>query len=288
MAGKPDTWMPMYWGKFFLDTSEFDDSMTGAYASLLGHCWTRGGRLPDNDDQLWRLARSTPSRWKRQRDVLGRPPYFTVEGGYWTQKRLTAELEKATKTYSTSVENGKKGGRPRKRKETETETKTKPAGFENGKVTETQETLEQTTPKAQKSIEPSENQGFASQTLSGEPPDDTDLAGQKPHVNGKSHDKADRLRAWRAEAVSILAFLNEKTGRKYEAVAANVDLVVALLKTGVEPQLIRQVIAKKAREWRGDAKMDQYARPKTLFNRTNFANYAGEIVEPPADDGAEQ
>ena len=76
---------------------------------------------------------------------------------------------------------------------------------------------------------------------------------------------------------AILIFLNEKTGKKYQPVKANLNLISARLKEYSEDQL-RQVIAKKCREWGTDDKMAQYLTPKTLFNATNFANYAGELV----------
>jgi len=85
------------------------------------------------------------------------------------------------------------------------------------------------------------------------------------------------IRLLRKQAVEILNFLNDKTGRNYQPVAANIDLIVARLKDGATLEDCRQVIAKKAREWKGDAKMDEYLRPLTLFNRTKFAQYQGEL-----------
>jgi hypothetical protein len=40
------------------------------------------------------------------------------------------------------------------------------------------------------------------------------------------------------------------------------------------------VIAKKCREWLHDEHMNEYLRPATLFNRTKFAQYQGELVPP--------
>ncbi len=37
------------------------------------------------------------------------------------------------------------------------------------------------------------------------------------------------------------------------------------------------MIANRCLAWVGDSKMDEYLRPKTLFNATNFANYAGQL-----------
>ena len=76
----------------------------------------------------------------------------------------------------------------------------------------------------------------------------------------------------------VLTFLNEKTGRNYRPVKANIEMIAARLKEGATVDECRQVIAKKCREWRADEKMESYLRPKTLFNRTNFAQYQGELT----------
>lgn len=83
--------------------------------------------------------------------------------------------------------------------------------------------------------------------------------------------------SFRKQAIEILGFLNEKTERNYQPVLANVDIIVARLKDGATLADLRAVVAKKAREWKGDAKMDLYIRPATLFNRTKFAQYQGEL-----------
>ena len=77
---------------------------------------------------------------------------------------------------------------------------------------------------------------------------------------------------------NILEFLNQKAGRNYLPVSANLDLIISRLKEGYEDRHFKQVIAKKCREWGEDEKMQAYLRPKTLFNKTNFANYTGELV----------
>lgn len=90
----------------------------------------------------------------------------------------------------------------------------------------------------------------------------------KPDESSVSH---------KSEAVEILEFLNTKTGRGYRPVKANIEMIIARLKEGATVADCRQVIAKKTREWGTDEKMEQYLRPKTIFNRTNFANYVGEL-----------
>lgn len=80
----------------------------------------------------------------------------------------------------------------------------------------------------------------------------------------------------RHQAEEILNFLNNKTGRAYEAVPANVNRILARLKE-FSADDIRAVIAKKCREWGADDRMREYLRPKTLFAAENFANYHGEL-----------
>lgn len=96
-------------------------------------------------------------------------------------------------------------------------------------------------------------------------------------LSGKPDESA-RMKNLRAEAVSVLSFLNAKTGRNFLPVEANVKLLVARFREGFTPAQCRQVIAKKSREWGTDEKMETFLRPKTLFNATNFANYCGELV----------
>lgn len=82
------------------------------------------------------------------------------------------------------------------------------------------------------------------------------------------------------DAIQVLNFLNQKTGRSYEPVDANLKPIAARLREGSSVDDLRAVVAKKCREWAGDPKMDVYLRPKTLFNATNFANYKGELGAP--------
>lgn len=98
------------------------------------------------------------------------------------------------------------------------------------------------------------------------------LSGKKP--DGDSSPKNFKLRE---DAKTVIAFLNQKTGRNYEPVKANLGMIMARLQEGSTVEDCKQVIAKKAREWVSDEKMSLYLRPKTLFSGTNFAQYKGEL-----------
>jgi uncharacterized phage protein (TIGR02220 family) len=84
----------------------------------------------------------------------------------------------------------------------------------------------------------------------------------------------------KSDAVSVLEFLNEKTGKAFRPVDSNLKLIAARLKSGASVQDCFTVIARKNREWGSDPKMAQYLRPATLFSATNFEQYLGECVVP--------
>lgn len=83
---------------------------------------------------------------------------------------------------------------------------------------------------------------------------------------------------YRQQASEIIAFLNSKAERNFDLNGANADHVIARLKDGESMDDLRAVIAKKCREWKGDEKMNMYLRPATLFNRTKYASYKGELL----------
>jgi uncharacterized phage protein (TIGR02220 family) len=100
---------------------------------------------------------------------------------------------------------------------------------------------------------------------------------KQTHV-GLAPDPARQKKAeLRKTAAEIINFLNAKAGRSFDANGANADFVVARLKEGATVEDLRAVVAKKCRDWKGDEKMSAYLRPETLFGRTKFASYKGEL-----------
>lgn len=93
-------------------------------------------------------------------------------------------------------------------------------------------------------------------------------------------------RNYRADAREVLEFLNAKTGKHFRPVEATLALIAARLRgqspgSAVEVQTCKSLIAKKARDWLPDEKMHAYLRPETLFNRTKFESYLGELTSCP-------
>lgn len=86
-----------------------------------------------------------------------------------------------------------------------------------------------------------------------------------------------KLLSGKPNATSVLGHLNEQTGKNYQDVKANLSLIEARLKEGFTVDQCKAVIDAKVKTWAQDEKMSAYLRPKTLFNATNFAQYAGEL-----------
>ena len=112
--------------------------------------------------------------------------------------------------------------------------------------------------------------------MSGKP----DVSTLKNSDNEKSKTQKQDHAQLKSQAMEVLNFLNEKTGRGYRPGAINLNFIMARLKSGASVMDCRQIIAKKNREWKGDTKMAEYLRPATLFNATKFEQYLGELVIP--------
>ena len=86
-------------------------------------------------------------------------------------------------------------------------------------------------------------------------------------------------------AIEIINFLNHKTGRRYPArnprgiPTANAEVVLHRLREGYSVDDCKSVIAKKCRDWLHDEKMSRYLTPETIFRRSNFERYIGELGE---------
>ncbi len=118
-ASRPDTWMPMFWGDYFKKTNHLSTVEHGAYMLLIGHYWTTGRPLPDDDAVLARITRQSLAAWRRMREVIA--PFFDPVDGRWQHERIDAEIDRATRFIEKQTANGARGGRPPR-----TETQTKP------------------------------------------------------------------------------------------------------------------------------------------------------------------
>lgn len=78
-------------------------------------------------------------------------------------------------------------------------------------------------------------------------------------------------------AEEVLNYLNEKTGKKFQAVNGSLKFIESRLREGATVDQCHAVIDLKCLSWLKDSKMKDYLRPQTLFNAEKFAAYVGEI-----------
>lgn len=88
------------------------------------------------------------------------------------------------------------------------------------------------------------------------------------------------------EITEVIAYLNDLTGRNLSDQSAQTKFIRARLKDGATVDQLKRIVDFKAREWLVSPKMKKYLVPKTLFNKTNFENYLGEIEYLSREDGA--
>lgn len=86
-------------------------------------------------------------------------------------------------------------------------------------------------------------------------------------------------RDYRSESKLVLAFLNEKTGKQFREVDSNLHFIEARLKSGIDVQTCKTLIARKVRDWTPKPEMLPYLRPETLFNKTKFETYLAEVTQ---------
>ncbi|BAQ11479.1 hypothetical protein OXB_3009 [Bacillus sp. OxB-1] len=78
-------------------------------------------------------------------------------------------------------------------------------------------------------------------------------------------------------AFQIIDYLNEKTGKRFKASSsATKKLINGRLSDGYTLEDFKSVIDSKANQWLNDPQFNNYLRPSTLFNATNFENYLNE------------
>lgn len=241
-----------YSGDYLRDTARLSMLEHGAYCLMLDYYYSEEQPLPLDLNEIYTMVRAmTPADRKAVDKVLAK--YFTpLDDGYHNE-RANHEIEVSQKARG----NGGKGGRPPK---TITGCET---GIETGCITE-----------LETEIVTGEGGG------SGHPP----TTNHQPPASSLQPPSRKTLSGKPDDAKQVLEFLNQKTGRRYQPVKANLEMIVARLKEGTTVDELRMVVAKKCREWAGDEKMSLYLRPKTLFSRLNYAQYQGELVNPGSQD----
>lgn len=82
---KADVWMPLYVGDYLRDTPRFGAAEHGAYLMLIMALWI-DGELPDDDEELCRIARCKPAEWRKIRQKIA--GFFAISGGVWRHTKV--------------------------------------------------------------------------------------------------------------------------------------------------------------------------------------------------------
>lgn len=78
-------------GAFWLDTDDLTTQQVGAYIRILMSMWRSRGSAPFDPKYLARITKVHPAQWPKVWAALA--PYFIVEDGRLTQKRLRREMD---------------------------------------------------------------------------------------------------------------------------------------------------------------------------------------------------
>ena len=97
-------YMPLYPADYLADTTHLTRSEHGAYLLLLMAMWRAGGRLPNNEIKLAKLAQCSAEEWDEIREVI--LEFFHHRGGHLLHKRVTKEMAK----YENRICNARKAG----------------------------------------------------------------------------------------------------------------------------------------------------------------------------------
>lgn len=238
-------------GDFNNATRHLNRIERSVYRDLLDAYYESERPLPADLDRLARLMLcTTPEERTALETVLAE--FFTVQDGCYRNARADREIE----SYQRMSAGGKRGAETRW-----TKARTQPS------YTHHIPPLCPPQPEGNSNQEPITNN------------QEKDIVGQaQPSPPDEAKQKRlQEERQRKSEASEVLEYLNASASRSYRAVDANLTLITARLKDGVTVDQLKAVVTKKCRDWGGDLKMKDYLRPATLFNRTNFEQYLGEL-----------
>lgn len=93
------------------DTMTFTTTQHGAYLLLLMAYWRQREPLPDDDEALRSITKTSRSEWKALRPTLARK--FRVADGVWWHKRVEAEIAEAEARAKKASEKASKAAQAR-------------------------------------------------------------------------------------------------------------------------------------------------------------------------------
>lgn len=229
---------PHHIGDYTKDTMALSQGEHGAYRLLIDAAYAgEDGIAPD---EVHAIARAASAAERRNADrVIAK--FFTLRDGRYYQSRIDREV-------AAYQEKSAKASASAQKRWSERNANAMPSHMRTHS-------------------ERSANGDALAMLSNNQEPKDKGIVGQKP-------DPASLLRR---QAAEIIQHLNAKAGRKFDLNGVNADAVVARLREGATRDDLLAVVDAKVAEWLPDEKMAKYLRPETLFNRTKFASYKGEL-----------
>lgn len=270
--------------------SKKDPRVAHAAVSLWCECWHQmpAASLPDDDEVLADLARCEPKEWARIRERALLHFVKCSDGRLYhehvAKKALEAWQSKQAQRARTKAATEAREARRR----------------EQHALRDVQRNVRRNVERnvernEQRDVSRDVHQGTGTGTgtgildqdpdgsLSGSPPATADVL-PLPSALVRPDPKAER-RALKAKAAELLAYLNERAGKRFEPTETNLGFIMARMVDGATEEQCRDVICDRVAAWVSDSKMREYLRPETLFNRTKFNSYLGNLGTMPASTG---
>ena len=108
MAALP--YMQLYVADYLADTMHLSVDQHGAYMLLIMNYWQTGKPLPDVDQRLQCVCRTSAEHWQEIRPAL--EEFFVIEDGYWHHNRIDVDLDKVLSKSDSARRAAKKRHKP--------------------------------------------------------------------------------------------------------------------------------------------------------------------------------
>ena len=102
-----DDMMPLWTDAYLADTQDLDAIQHGMYFLLLIRAWRSGeARLKNDERALANIAKVSLAQWRKHSPAV--MAYWSLEDGYWVQKRLRKQWDERLEFKAKQSERGKK------------------------------------------------------------------------------------------------------------------------------------------------------------------------------------
>lgn len=256
--------MPLWISDYLRDTRDLTLEEHGAYLLLLMHYWERKCEMHYDLERLTRAINAPERSLNLVRGVVER--FFTVD----PDQRLHHTRADHEWDYVTAkVEQRRAAGRK------SAESRRKARG--NAQPVQTTSPNDRCNDRSEPRSNDSPN---APRTPTLTPTHRSNPDGLDPPKA-----PADAVASTAQMAAELVDYLNAKSGGRFKTHVGGkpteaTKRVSRLLGAGFTAEEVRQVIDRQCGQWLGDPKMRTYLRPETLFGRTKFEGYLGQVAQP--------